>query len=325
MTRLGFQLSIAAAAAAMVLGVWLVASPPDDPEPGPAVASQPPGTTDVRPPPRPAGSAPTSVADATRLLELGVAGDLTIDMHTRSALDLLLDSLGPDPSAADLQRLEEQLRRSMPGEAATQAMALVRRYAGYQRAAQAEAAAQQPPATAQELEALLDKNAALRRKHFDDATARALFGAEEEQTRLDLAMNAVQADPKLSPQEKAAQIQALRERAPRDLPGLQAPVPAAHVEMENRIASLRQQGATPAQIEQVRRQYLGDEAARALAESEAQAAHWEARYQAYAQQKKAIVAAAPPDMSSQLESALRQHFSEEELAAARAYDRARSP
>jgi lipase chaperone LimK len=327
MTQLGFRLSMVAAALAVLAGLGLALSGRHEATPmaedSPRQVAAAPSRSGL--PPALASSAPASFTDAARLLELGVAGDLSVDMHTRSALDLLLASLGPDPSAADLQRLEEQLRRSMPDEAATQAMALVRRYDGYQRAARADAAAQRPPATPEEMQALLDKSAALRRQHFDDTTARALFGAEEAQTRLDLAMNAVQADPRLSPQEKAAQIQALRESAPRDLPGLQAPVPAAHIEMETRIAALRQQGASPEQIEQVRRHYLGDDAARSLAESEAQAAQWEARYQAYAAQKKAILAAAPSDMASQLESALRQHFTEEELAAARAYDRTRTP
>ncbi|MBL0730245.1 lipase secretion chaperone [Piscinibacter sp. HJYY11] len=329
MSTLGIRLSVAAAVVGACVGLWLVMSGGND---GEADATGPQGTLatggahqGAAPPARFAASAPASFEDAARLLELGVAGDLTLDMHTRSALDILLASLGPEPTAADLQRLEDQLRRSMPGEAATQAMALVRRYDSYHRAASVEAATQQAPTTPEELKALLDKTAALRRQHFDDNTARALFGADEEQTRLDLAMNAIQADPKLSPQEKAAQISALRERVPRDLPGLQAPVSAAQAEMDTQVAALRQQGASPAQIEQVRRRYLGDEGAQSLAETEAQAAQWESRYRAYAEQKKAIVAAAPADMTAQLEAALRQHFKEEELAAARAYDRTRNP
>lgn len=271
-----------------------------------------------------AASAPTTVEDAARLLELGASGDLTVDMNTRAALDVLLGSLGPDATPADFQRLEEALRRSMPGEAATQAIALVKRYDAYHRAADAQSAEQQAPGTPEELKALLDKTIALRRQHFDEATARALFGAEEELTRLDMAMNAVQADPKLSTQEKAAQIAALREHTPRDLPGLQAAVSAPLSEMDTQIAALRQQGATPAQVEQVRQRYLGTETAKAMTEMEAQREAWESRYRAYAQQKQAITAAAGPDMAAQMEAALRQHFKEEELAAARAYDRNRT-
>ncbi|HET7793013.1 MAG TPA: lipase secretion chaperone [Rhizobacter sp.] len=272
-----------------------------------------------------AASAPTNIEEAARLLELGVAGDLSVDLYTRSALDILLASLGPDATPADLERLDATLRRSMPGEAATQAMALVRRYDAYNRAANAEAATQKPPSSAEELKELLEKSMALRRQHFDAATARALFGAEEEQTRLDLAMNAIQADPRLSSQEKLAQTAALREKALRETPSLQTPIPPAIAEMDRQLAALRQQGGTPAQVEQLRARYLGEEAARSLAESDAQRAHWESRYQAYAQQKKAIVAAAPSDMAAQLDSALRQHFKEEELAAARAYDRNQTP
>lgn len=313
-------------AAAVGLGLY-VAKPDTPPAPvaspamptGEAVAS---GSAAM-----PATSAPTtsprSIEDAARLLELGVAGDLSIDMHTRGALDIVLASLGATPTPADFQRLEDALRRSLPGEAATQAMGLVRRYAAYTQAAATDSSTQQAPATPEELKALLDKSIALRRQHFDPDTARALFGAEEEQTRLDLALQAIEADPRLSPQEKLEQARALNERGPRGLPGLQAPIPAAQAEMESEVAALRQQGATAAQIEQARTRHLGADSARALAETEAARDDWESRYQAYALQKKTIVATAAPDMAAQLEAALRQHFSEEELHAARAYDRAR--
>lgn len=271
----------------------------------------------------PAATSPRSVEDAARLLELGVSGDLSIDMHTRGALDILLASLGATPTPADFQRLEDALRRSVPGEAATQAMGLVRRYAAYTRAAAMDSSTQQAPATPEELKALLDKSIALRRQHFDPDTAQALFGAEEEQTRLDLELQAIEADPRLSPQEKLARARTLSERGPRGLPGLQAPVPAAQAEMETEVAALRQQGATPAQIEQARTRHLGADSARALAETEAARDDWESRYRAYALQKKTIVATAAPDMEAQLEAALRQHFSEDELGAARAYDRTR--
>lgn len=327
MTQLGFRLAMVTALGAVVVGLWLVSSSggdaPEKVAPEAEASGRLPRNSAASP--RLASSAPASFDNAARLLELGVAGDLSVDMHTRSALDILLASLGPNPTAADLQRLEDSLRRSMPGEAATQAMALVRRYDAYHRAANTEAAAQQAPSTPEELKALLDKAMALRRQHFDESTARALFGAEEEQTRLDMALNAIQADPRLSAQEKAAQMSALRERAPRDLPGWQAPVSPAFSEMDTQVARLREQGASPTQIEQLRTRTVGAEAAHAMAETEAQAAQWRARYQAFAEQKKTIVAAGSPDMAAQIDAALRQHFKEEELPAARAYDRTQKP
>lgn len=320
-TRIGLTAALLSAAA----GLWLVlASHSPEPVLPPASTSARTTGAGAQTPLSPT-HATRSIEEAARLFELGVAGDLSLDMHTRSALDLLLATLGPNPSADDLQRLEDALRRSMPGAAATQAMALVRRYEAYHRAATADSATHQAPTTPAELQALLDKTMALRRQHFDEATARALFGAEEEQTRTDMAVNALQADTRLSALERATQIQALRERSPRDLPGLHAPEPAALGEMETQVAALRQQGGTPAQIEQLRRRYVGDENARALAESEALRDSWAARYQAFAQQKQAILASGAPDAAAQLEAALRQHFKDDELVAARAYDRTRTP
>lgn len=324
-----FRLALLVAASAVGAGLWWASSgqdPVDAPEAASgasAIVVQRVATTATRN--APTGRAPTTIEEAARLLELGAAGDLSVDMHTRSALDVLLASLGPEATPEAFQKLEEALRRSMPGEAATQAIALVRRYDAYHRAADGLAAQQAAPSTLEELKALQEKTLALRRQHFDEVTARALFGAEEEQTRIDMAMNAIQADTSLSEQEKAARIGALRESTPRDLPGLQVPVSASFADMERQVATLRQQGATPAQIEQVRTRHLGSEAAKALTEMEAQRDEWELRYQAYAQQKKAIVAAAAPDMAAQLDAVLRRHFQPEELEAARAYERHRSP
>lgn len=262
---------------------------------------------------------------AARLLELGVAGDLNVDANTRGALDVLLASLGNPPRAAELQGLEEALRRAMPGEAATQAMALVRRYAGYTGAAAADSAGQQAPTTLEELKTLLDKTIALRRKHFDAATAQALFGAEEALSRHALAVQAIEADPQLSYAEKTARIKALREQLPPEAASQEAPETLATSEMADKINALRQQGATAAQIEQVRQRYLGTDAAQSLGEMEAERARWESRYQAFLQQKKALGATGASDMNAQVEALLRQHYSDEELLAARAYDRARHP
>ncbi len=323
-----FAMAMGASVIAVLAGLWIALSAPGDDAADAASASAVPAdasrTASRAPAPRMAASAPTTFEDAARLLELGVAGDLNVDMHTRSALDILLASIDAESGEAGLQRLDEALRRTMPDEAATQAMALVRRYEAYRRADTALSAAAAPssPEAAREL---LERTHALRRQHFDDTTARALFGVEEELTRIDLEIHAVDTNPALTPQEKAAQIAALRERVPRDLPGLQSPEPVAHQAMEREIAALREQGAPQSQIDALRARHLGSEAAQALGEMEAQRAQWEARYQAYLQQKKGIVAAAPSDMAAQLDAALREHFKEEELEAARAYDRSRTP
>lgn len=275
-------------------------------------------------------SAPTSlptnpIESAARLLELGVAGDLSVDAHTRGALDVLLSSLSNPPTTAELQQLEAALRRAMPGEAATQAMALVRRYVDYTQAAAADRAAQQAPTTADELKAMFDKTVALRRKHFDADTAQALFGAEEMQTRYAMAAQAIEADPRLSAADKATRIKALTDGLPAQAAAQQPPVSLALSEMEDKIASLRHQGASADQIEQLRQRYLGTEAAQALGEMEAQRERWESRYQAFLQQKKALGASSATDMAAQVEALLRQHYSEDELTAAKAYDRARHP
>jgi lipase chaperone LimK len=261
---------------------------------------------------------------AARLLELGVAGDMRVDENTRGALDVLLASLSTPPTAAELDELEAALRRAMPGEAATQSIALVRRYADYTQAAAADSAAQQPPTTLAELNALLDKTIALRRKHFDAETAQSLFGSEEAQTRHVLALQAIEADTQLSAADKAARVKALRAQMPPEAAAHEPSVSLAMGEMEDKIAALRRQGASAAQIEQARQGYIGTEAAQAMGEMELQRERWESRYQAFLQEKRALGASGATD-TAQVEALLRQHYSDEELTAAKAYDRAQHP
>ncbi len=286
-----------------------------------------PGAMSAMPASAPATAIPGTapIDNAARLLELGVAGDLSVDAHTRGALDVLLAALSTPPTAAELQRLEAALRRAVPGEAASQAMALVGRYVDYTQAAATDHAVQQAPTTPDELKALLDKTIALRRQHFDADTAQALFGADEAQTRHALALQDIDADPQLSAADKAARVKALRDQLPPQAAAQQPPVSLAMSEMEDKIAALRQQGASTAQIEQVRQSYLGTEAAQALGEMEIQRERWESRYKAFARQKEALGEQNVADMPAQVEALLRQHFSEDELPAAKAYDRARHP
>lgn len=186
------------------------------------------------------GKASGGLADPARIFELGLAGDLVLNMDTQASLEMTLAELGPDPSAADLQRLEDGLRKGLPPTAAGEAIAMVRQYAAYSRD-YARAIEAHPPADTLAAErAMLDRMAALQRKHFGEAVATQLFGLQQAHSRYQLDVQAIQADAQLSAADKSTRIQALRDRLPDEVRELDTAAP------EPRAADAAGSGALPA-------------------------------------------------------------------------------
>ncbi len=314
---LGASASALALAAALVWLGWPVDSPIDAAS-GVAVLSGPaPGL-----PGRAAGMAGgDGTVEPARLFELGAAGDLRIDLDTKAALDMIVADLGTHPSADALAQLESSLRSGLPREAAEQALALVHGYRAYATALAKSAASQAPPRDASEMRALLAQDSALQRAHFDPDTAQALFGVQEAYSRYAVEAQAIDSDPRLSALDKARQRHALRAALPPEVVELEPGLSPRTSEMELRVAEVRDQGGTAAQVQAIRTQYLGKEAAASMGEMEAQTTQWAERYAAFRKQKNELLASSPADPAAVVDRLLAQHFSAEELPGVRAYDR----
>lgn len=165
--------------------------------------------------------------DASRLFELGFAGGLVIDKDTRASIEALLNSMPEDLSDADLARLERTLRQGLPKEDAEKALKLVTDYRGYTQDIRDEMQPKGIPNNMQEARAFFDQMEAVKRRHFDAATANALFGQADNYARLTMEAMFVQQDSSLSDEQKKAQLDALRAQMPADqkslIPGV-APV-----------------------------------------------------------------------------------------------------
>lgn len=152
--------------------------------------------------------------DAARLFELGFAGGLVIDEDTRSAIEAVLNSLPADPTDADLKRLEETLRAGLPREEAERAMKLFTDYRAYTHDIVAQMQPQGIPGNMQELNAFFDQMESLKRRHFDEPTAKALFGEHDAYARITMEASIVEMDASLTPEQKKARIDALRQKLP---------------------------------------------------------------------------------------------------------------
>jgi lipase chaperone LimK len=154
--------------------------------------------------------------DASRLFELGFAGGLVIDRDTRSAIEAVLNSLPENPSDQDLQRLERTLRNGLPHEDAEKAIKLFTDYRSYTREVTTQMQPQGIPRNLEEANAFFDQMEQVRRRHFDDATANALFGPYDAYARATMTASFIAQDESLTLEQKKERLDAIRAQLPPD-------------------------------------------------------------------------------------------------------------
>lgn len=228
MLKRTWWVALAGALGVVALAYWLLRTPAE-PEPSPeaaaAAVAQAAATGGRQAASGAGGAAPWAVTvsdamgttmDAARLFELGFAGGLVIDKNTRASIEALLNSMPEDLSEADMARLERTLREGLPKEDAEKAYKLITDYRGYTQDIRDEMQPKGIPSNMQEARAFFDQMEAVKRRHFDDATANALFGQADHYARLSMEAMFVQQDASLTDEQKKSQLDALRAQLPPD-------------------------------------------------------------------------------------------------------------
>ncbi len=154
--------------------------------------------------------------DAARLFELGFAGGLVIDRDTRAVIEAVLNSMPEQPSADDLQRLERTLREGLPREDAERALKLFGSYRDYTADVRRQMEPLGVPRNLQEMNAFFDQMEAIKQRHFDAATAQALFGPADMHARVSMEAMFVDQDPSLTLEQKKQRLDELRAKLPPD-------------------------------------------------------------------------------------------------------------
>lgn len=154
--------------------------------------------------------------DASRLFELGFAGGLVIDRDTRSAIEAVLNSMPENPTDQDLQRLERTLRQGLPREDAEKAIKLFTDYRAYTRDVTTQMQPQGIPRNLQEANAFFDQMESIRRRHFDEPTASALFGPYDAYARATMTASFIVQDESLTLEQKKERLDAIRAQLPPD-------------------------------------------------------------------------------------------------------------
>ena len=248
-------------------------------------------------------------------------GKLIVNDNTKSALDVLLAELPPGPGPADLEKLRTTLLEDLSPDVVGKITTLIQTYLEYRKAESALAAEAQPE-NAIDAKEEFSKTMALRRKFFDLDTAQGLFGVQEALASYDIEVMRIQADAKLSADQKSRHIKVLREALPAEV-GDAAMAPDDSAALQEQVAAMRLRGAAENEVQELLQQTLGIDGARALNEMEQQKNEWDRRYQAYLQEKNTIMLSqlSSAQKQQQIEVMLRQHYSEEEIPAVRAFGR----
>lgn len=247
-------------------------------------------------------------------------GRLLVNEKTLPVLDswLLLAGRGQP-----LAPLEPRLRRELPKLAAERAFGLLQHYAAY-RDDERELLRQlktQAPLSPREL---LDRQMALRRRHFDSVSVQELFGVQEARGLYASEVARIFADTTLSEAQQYQRLMALRMSLPPEVAAQEFAGTEFSFAMEKQVAEMRSRGESDAEVTMLRKQFVDTEGARSIVELErekldAERLAWELRHPVFIRERDLIYASdlEVPDKQLKLERLLQAHFKPAERERAR--------
>ena len=312
-------------AIALAIGVfWWIAE--SDPRVGTPSTISEPSPVDPKfqmKPIRRSDEPPASLRDSSVDGELLVdaSGHFTPTPRTLALFDYFLSATGEEPAAQLRARIEAEIAKRLPPDAAREANAFLDRYLGYRSAAARMADDVQLAASA-DLERRLQWLRELRREHFGAALAATLFGDDERALEIAIEQRRVEADASLSETEKTARLEELELQLPdaaqRARQASTAPLRLFHAEQE-----LRARGGSDAEVRALRESMVGPEATARLEERDRARAAWNERIVAYRAERDAIAADAALDAKGReaaIEALRAQRFDARERIRVRVID-----
>jgi lipase chaperone LimK len=258
------------------------APPPLTPPQPDSSAHQPPALT-AGVTPLPPSFAGTQVDGQFRVDE---HGNLLISIDIRRIFDYFLSAYGEESIKVSIERLQAYVRSQLDEPAQSQALALLEQYLDYKR--QLIQLEKDLPQMAS-LDAMRQREQAvqnLRASLFSAEAHQAFFAQEEAYNQFTLQRLAIRHDQTLSDQQKAEAMDRLRAGLPEELQEMV--VPQLQTELRQQTAALQAEGASPAQIQQLRLQLVGAEATARLEALDQKRQQWQQRLDGYRQEKSRI-------------------------------------
>ncbi|MFZ5723397.1 MAG: lipase secretion chaperone [Pseudomonadota bacterium] len=300
------RLALAAAvtAAALTLTVaWIVAGSPEPQRAGmaPAIDDDPPLAGVLLHAGEPAGdfrtgleNLPASLAgsEVNDALRVDADGHLVIEYPVRALFDYFLTTVGEEPLAVVATRIRAYLAHRLQEPARGEALQLLEGYLGFWQAAgelSQHAQAMPGQAAPEAMAAYLAQLRELRSRYFSRDVVQAFFAEQDAYQAYTLARLQVMQDASLGNVERARRLGDLLAQLP---PSVQEAQRAATLvqTLDEVIADCRRAGCPASEVQRIREELAGPEAAQRLAALEADEAALQARLAGYFLQRDRIAA-----------------------------------
>ncbi|MDD2976752.1 lipase secretion chaperone [Aquabacterium sp.] len=232
-----------------------------------------PGIIQPTPAPSLVGTAPDGTLHDGR-------GDLRLSPDLIRRFDYWLTTYGEKSLEAIQADILADLRDELNASGMARAQQVLKAYFAYKnelaRLTPLPAGTQQAAALSQQLKAMRD----VRARHFQPSDIAQLFGPDDAQDEETLARLHIMQDAALSDADKQRKLAELTAQLP---PEQQAhrTEPVLHLTVSEAVAEARERGASDQEVQAVRTQLVGADAAQRLAVLDAEEAAWQARVQQY--------------------------------------------
>lgn len=266
---------------------------------------------------------PRSLQDTEVDGEIIIDGNkqLVVTEGLRRLFDYFLSALGEEDEATIIARVEAYIRHHTPEPAASSAVEIFHQYIDYLKALdgiQDNYGSLQMQATESgEMDLNLvaqrrqDVNR-LREQYFAAPTIEAFFGAEDTYEDYSLAMIKIEQDESLTDVQKQAARDDYVSRLPDGVIKQNVEQQKNFGQLIERTQEMKAAGASPDELFAMRRELVGEPAARRLAKVDAEDADFDARFNQYQTQKQALIdnAGSEAKAQAQIEQLERKYFDE---------------
>lgn len=256
------------------------------------------------------------------LLQASAGGELVVTPDLRRVFDYFLSAQGEESLEACQARLASYLQASLPAQAAGEAWQFFQQYM-----ALGEAMAALPPhdGSPASIRSAVTQRHDMQLAYLGQEAAEAFYGMDIAYDRYMADRQDILDNPSFSETQRRQQLRGLTQSLPAAMQSMLEET-RAPAQLAARTQTLREQGASEADIRRLREQQFGTEAADRLESLDQQREQWDARYQGYREERQAIIDSGLShlDQETALARLRHQKFSDQELGRVEALDRIQS-
>jgi len=268
---------------------------------------------------KPQTDAPAAMPESLRgtdvdgRLQVDSDGNLLVTDQLRHLFDYYLSANGEEKPAQTQARVRQQLNQQLQEPSRGQALAIFQQYLDY---LQAIAELEQDFPVLEDMDALWAREDAVQRLRaglFDPEVHQAFFASEEVYNRFTLERLAINRNPDLDADQRATEIEALRENLPANMQELL--VPQLHQDLRRETLALQQQNAAPELIHDLRLNLVGPDATARLEALDQQRAAWQQRVSDFNRERDNILqqpGVAEQDKQAAIDALLQERFAANE-------------